>query len=284
MRRWPLALVMSTKPRFPGNQRSKAAHAGTALWLLLDRYMKHEPVRDDFMRSKPGDGRAFAERWNLDSVGVLRERNYRQLDFALSSLIKTNVRYFSSAAAYAMPKGFRDDPENPLAQCVSPEVSFVSRAPVHEFAGTIDPTKSYGHSGRWPAIEMPERPAEYFWTWNLEHDECLADFRKRIMNDLAIGDVRTLPRTIREQLWDLPDQARRHGWELIDGNHALARHADRLFQRLCPLPEFPRSYRKIAEIEYGLEPGTMDDGRHNRVARPLTRLVRLLRIHLPPTR
>ncbi len=242
MRRWPLASVMTTKPRFPGHLRSKAAHAGTALCLLLDRYMQHEPFRVDFMRSKPRDGRALAERWNLDRVGVLKDRNYFRIELALSLPEALRLPVYSTAS-YAMPAGFRDNGATPIAQYVSPLLQHFNRKSGEGFD----------------------------WGWNLEYDECLADFRQRIMNDLGICDVRTLPSTIREQLWALPDEARRHGWELIDRRSAQCRQAGWLFQRLAPSP---KGFRRIAEYDPSLPDVAT-------VSRSVRLLVELLRVDLP---
>lgn len=139
-------------------------------------------------------------------------------------------------------------------------------------------------SGVGTARFVPEQPTVEHqgrvWEWALDSGEALGELVARVAGDLRLRRRQELPEEVQEQLSQLPDAARALNWELGDMLHGLKEHIRWLFLRLCPQPDVPWGYAKIAfEIS---ENKTLPEVDKRMVRRTVMRLADSMKIDLPP--
>jgi hypothetical protein len=131
----------------------------------------------------------------------------------------------------------------------------------------------------------PENPAVVYedrrWEWRLGGQESLAGMRQRIMNDLDLRRASQLPPDVLRQLRVLPGEARKLGWEISDQPSELPKHVRWLFLRLCPHPETPWGYSRIAAAEIGDDKAALFVDKRM-VRRTVISLAKAIGVELPP--
>ena len=131
---------------------------------------------------------------------------------------------------------------------------------------------------------VPEHPKLVYrgktWEWMLHSDESLGEFRRRIMRDLGLKRPSYLPNEVVQQLNSMPEKARRLNWQLGDMQHGLKHTVGWLFLRLCPQPDTPLSFARIALREE--QKRGQDTDSEAMIRRAVTDLARRMSIQLPP--
>ena len=131
----------------------------------------------------------------------------------------------------------------------------------------------------------------HYWTWAVTRTESLKCFRARVMRDLGITRVRSLPPELRERFRELTKETSSARRYLSDTPHALEPHVYWLFLRLCPqqpksdpsrTPDRPLTIPEIVDTISESAEREPHDERH--VRRAVKALAKVLRIDLPPGR
>ncbi len=128
---------------------------------------------------------------------------------------------------------------------------------------------------RWEPEEPDVSVGDRTWTWRLNVRETLAKLRNRMVDDLGLAGPNDLPAELIAQLRELPEKARGMGYAIGDTRHALPQHVRWLFLRLCPQPDDPLGFKRIA----ALEPMDLAE---STVRRTVSSLAKQMRIELPP--
>ncbi len=211
--------------RFPGHLRLASALDTAGLIYLLACYNRYPPFTAACLQAKQERAaifatlqapqardtaqkrvRHFAARWNLDRVPAVCEMEYHLLGYAL---VRTGTVVGGTRLGPFGPG------PTPLGMYVAPDL---------------------------PAIVDDERR----WDWRPTSGESLGAFRSRIATDLGVRRGSELPESIQAQLWALPEKARQQGWVLSDEQSRLEQRVRWLFLRLCPQPDRPWGYTRIA--------------------------------------
>jgi hypothetical protein len=214
--------------RFPGHLRAEGPLVQTALVLLVKHYDDYQPFVDDCSRVK----QAIGDESNRTSPTAFEQR-MRGRDAIIELAKRWNLDRIPH---------FREHSYWHLRRAVDQ---------VGRQFGNIT-GKPFSPVSITDAMWEPECPVVAFqerrWAWSLGSYETLAELRDRIADDLDVVPS-NLPSEVVQQLWSLPDQARRLTWKLTDLPHRLPTHIHWLFLRLCPQPDRPLSISQIADRE-----------------------------------
>ena len=247
-------------PRFPGHLRGSEPLIEPGLFLLLDEYNDYQPFAQDCLRSKEALRRIQEASGPFSSEGIVRSH---KLIEALAQ------RWNLDRVPQVRDLGYTG-----LTEAVKRTGERVGR----QTCGPFKPLSIslVGFVRDEPQVVFGERQ----WTWSLSGYGSLGQLRRRIMRDLYIARPADLPAEIAAQLSALPAAAERLGWELGDMASGLLKHVGWLFLRLCPQPDRPLGYARIADYED--QQGRIGDERV--IRRAVTQLAGRMGIELPKLR
>ncbi|OFW63471.1 MAG: hypothetical protein A2Y74_01315 [Actinobacteria bacterium RBG_13_63_9] len=238
---------------FPGHLRARKTIPQQALFLLLRQYDKYEPFVQHCEEMKPEFDRLHGV-----PLSFSRERQLAEIAARCWNLDQVpEIREFNYRR---LRNAIRQTGEKVGNVVLEP---FCAMA----FAGRVpeEPTVAYG--GR-------------IWEWSLDSGESLGGLRKRVMFDLGLKRASYLPDEVVQQLKVMPEEARRLNWQLGDMQHGLKQTVEWLFLRLCPQPDAPLSFARIALREE--QKRGQDTDSETMIRRAVTGLARRMNIQLPP--
>ncbi len=238
---------------FPGHLRAKQSIADSAFFMLIRQYSAYEPFVADCRIAK-------ARYEAAESSDDIVERITRTREIVAELGRRWNLDRVPN---------IREHNLEPLKRAIGRMGEKIGNTELGVFwpmpPGIV----------RWEPEEPDVSFGERTWTWCLNRHESLATLRNRMVDDLGITGPKDLPAELVAQLRELPEKARGMGYAIGDTRHSLPQHVRWLFLRLCPQPDYPLGFKRIA----ALEPMALVE---STVRRTVSSLAKQMRIELPP--